>query len=515
MRPPPIFCRGWLARGILVLAWANPALPAADRPQWGENFSRNMVSDETGLPESFDPNSNQNIKWRARLGTETHSTPVVAAGRVLIGTNNNNPRDPKHEGDRGVLMCFNEKDGRFLWQLVVPKREGGDIYLDWPNAGICSPATVEGDRVYILNNRGEVMCLDIQGMANGNDGPFRDEGAHMAPRGAPPLKPGPTDADVLWVFDLVSGAGIYSHDSAHASILIHGPYLYLNTGNGVDNTHRRIRAPDAPSLVVLDKATGRLVAQDVEHIGPRIFHCTWSSPALGEINGQPQIIFGGGDGIVYSFAALPITGPAGLAAPGTQVLPLRKVWQFDCDPTAPKTDVHRFTGNHNESPSNIKSIPVFYRNRVYVTVGGDLWWGKNKAWLKCIDATGSGDITQTGERWSYPLERHCMATPAIHDGLVFVGDCGQKIHCVDAETGRPYWTQDAKGELWASPLVADGKVYMATRQGEFWVFAASKEKKVLSRLKLDEPISSTPIAANGVLYVASMSNLYAIQKTTH
>ena len=58
----------------------------------------------------------------ARLGTETHGTPVVAGGRVYIGTNNGEPRDPKHQGDRGVLMCFEEKTGRFLWQLVVPKR---------------------------------------------------------------------------------------------------------------------------------------------------------------------------------------------------------------------------------------------------------------------------------------------------------------------------------------------------------------------------------------------------------
>ena len=79
-----------------------------------------------------------------------------------------------------------------------------------------------------------------------------------------------------------TGAGIWSHDAAHSSILIHGDYLYLNTGTGVDNTHRRIRTPDAPSLVVLDKRTGRLVARDDEHIAPNIFHSTWSSPSLAD-----------------------------------------------------------------------------------------------------------------------------------------------------------------------------------------------------------------------------------------
>src|SRR5438067_3877024 len=142
-----------------------------------------MISGEIGLPDSFDPQTGKNIKWSAQLGTETHSTPIVAGGRIYIGTNNGNPRDPNEQGDRGVLMCFDEKTGQLLWQLVVPKREE-DPYMDWPNAGMSSPATVEGERVYVVSSRGEVMCLDARGLANGNDGPYRDEGAHMVPRKA-------------------------------------------------------------------------------------------------------------------------------------------------------------------------------------------------------------------------------------------------------------------------------------------------------------------------------------------
>lgn len=514
------------ALAACLMALGVAGLPAADQPQWGQRFSRNMISEETGLPEAFDPQSGANIKWSALLGSETHSTPVVAGGRVLIGTNNNHPRKPRHQGDRGVLMCFAEANGQFCWQLIVPKITTS-VYWDWPNAGICSPATVERDRVYIVSNRGEVLCLDRNGMANGNDGPYRDEARHAVPSGAEPIEPGPTDADILWLFDMIKELGVRQHDSAHSSILVYGDYLYVNTSNGVDDTHKHIASPNAPSLVVLDKNTGRLAAVDDEHIGPRIFHSTWSSPSLGVVNGKPLVFFGGGDGVVYAFAPLPYAPEAAVptteaqrnpadarsaASPNSSVTKLKKIWQFDCDPSGPKENVHRFNGNRRESPSNIKSVPVFYHNRIYVTVGGDLWWGKNEAWLKCIDATQTGDITRTGQLWSYSLVRHCMSTPAIRDGLVFVGDSGQRIHCLDADTGQPYWTQDVKGEVWASPLVADGKVYFATRRGEFWVFAASREKKVLSRLQMDEPISSTPIAANGVLYVTTMSRLYAIQK---
>ena len=110
---------------------------------------------------------------------------------------------------------------------------------------------------------------------------------------------------MLWQFDLTTGAGIWSHDAAHSSILIHGDYLYLNSGTGVDNTHRRIRTPDAPSLVVLDKRTGRLVARDNEHIAPNIFHSTWSAPSMATVNGRPLVFFAAGNGIVYAFEPLP------------------------------------------------------------------------------------------------------------------------------------------------------------------------------------------------------------------
>lgn len=487
-----------------------------------------MVSDEKGLPDSFDPKTGRNIKWAAKLGTETHSTPIIAGGRVYIGTNNGEPRDPKHQGDRGVLMCFEEKTGRFLWQLVVPKREE-DPYFDWPKSGISSPATVEGDRVYIVSNRGEVICLDARGMANGNDGPFRDEGARMTVStnsGAPPrpvagaeitplplvpppgvelLKPGSTDADILWVFDLVTGAGTWPHDATHSSILIHGDHLYLNSCTGVDNTHKRIRKPDAPSLVVLDKHTGRLIARDDERIAPNIFHCTWSSPSLAVVDGRPLLFFAAGNGVVYAFETLRKNPPPG------EVLTLKKVFQFDFDPTAPKENVHRYNSNRREGPSNIYGMPVFQQGRLYVAGGGDLWWGKNEAWLKCIDATKTGDITTSGLVWSYPLEKHVMSTAAVQDGLVFMADCGRTFHCVDAKTGKGLWTHEIRGEVWASPYIADNKVYLGTRSGAFYVFAASREKTVLAALELGNPISATTTAANGVLYVATMSQLYAVQ----
>ena len=95
--------------------------------------------------------------------------------------------------------------------------------------------------------------------------------------------------------------------------------------------------------------------------------------------------------------------------------------------------------------------------------------------------------------------------------MVFIADCGRMFHCVDAKTGKGLWTHEIKGEAWASPYIADGKVYLGTRSGNFYVFAASKEKKVLAELELGNPLSATTTAANGVLYIATMTDLFAVQ----
>ena len=492
------------ACGMLAFCGAA-ALRAGDQPQWGQAWSRNMVSDEANLPADFDPATSRNVLWVAELGTQSYVSPIVSGGRVLVGTNNDRPRVARHTGDRGVLLCLDCRDGRLVWQLTVPKA-GDDPYLDWPRCGLTSPPTVEGDRAYVLTNRGDVVCLDLAGMANGNNGPYRDEGRFMAPKGVESVPVKPDDADILWAFSVPEQAGTYLHDGAFSSILINGRHLYLNTCNGVDNTHKVIRRPDGPSLIVLDKQTGRLVARDAERIGPRIFHSTWAPPAMGEVNGRKLVFFGGGDGVCYAFEALDQdAGPAD-GEPRT----LRKVWQFDCDPNAPKQDIHSYLGNRRESPSTIMAMPVFHAGKVFVAAGGDMWWGKTQCWLKCIDATKTGDVTRSAEVWSVALNSHCCSTPAIRDGLVYIADCGRCLRCLDAGTGKEYWTHQTDGEIWALALVADGKVYIGSRAGDFHILAAGRQKKLLCSVKLDSAISAPPTAADGRLYVCTMKRLYVL-----
>jgi outer membrane protein assembly factor BamB len=478
---------------------------------------RNFYSPVQGLPHEFGPGefirgtedidmaTTKNVKWIAKLGSQTYGNPTIADGRVFVGTNNEVARDPKHQGDRGIVYCLNEKTGAFQWQLVVPKLGAGKV-SDWEFLGICSSPTVEKDRVFLVSNRCEVMCLDVDGMADGNDGPFKDEGRYMAGPGKPALEVGPTDADIVWVFDMREELGVFPHNIASSSVLVLGDRVYATTSNGQDWSHLNIPSPMAPCLVVLDKETGELVGEEASGISTRLMHCNWSSPGYGEARGRPMVLFGAGDGFCYGFDPKPVMGEDDL-----MVLP--ELWRYDCVPANFKAkDGKPIKYPDADGPSEIIATPVFYKDRVYVSIGQDPEHGEGVGNLVCIDATKSGDISKDGAIWSYQGISRSISTVSIDPktGLLFSGDYSGNIYCLDAETGKEHWKYDMRAHVWGSTLAADGKVYVGDEDGDLVVLAAAKEKKLLSETYFGVPIYSTPVAANGVLYVATQTHLYAL-----
>jgi outer membrane protein assembly factor BamB len=522
-----------LAIGVGTLFSGLAMVRAADWTQWGGNDARNQVSPEKHLPESFVPGeksakgggidlaTTQNVRWVQRLGSQTYGNPTVANGRVFVGTNDcyvNDPRYPETRG--GLVKCFRESDGELLWQLPVPMLElkKKNFNFDNMDLGICSSPTVDGDRLYLVGNRCDVLCLSVAGMAHGNQGSFQDEGKYTVAQDKPPVKVGPRDGDILWRFDMLNDLPVWPQDAANCSILVHGDFLYVCTSNGVDKTHDFVPCPLAPSLIVLDKRTGKLVGQDDEKIGTRLFHGLWSNPSLGVVSGKPQIYYGGGEGICYAFAPLEKAGP--------QVAKLQKIWSCDCVPEEYKTqngqrvkyrdgDIRRKKGNTGDGsfigPSEIIATPVFYKNRVYVAIGQDPSHGRGKGALTCMDATRTGDITKTGKLWTYTDMDRSISSVSIADGLLYIGDISGRVHCLDAETGKRIWVQELKAQIWGSTFVADGKIYIGTQKA-LWVLAAGREPKVLSEIHLGCPVYATAITANGVLYITAHRYIWALQE---
>lgn len=522
----------WLCRfqmpivGFLMYGLLSSCM-AQDWPQWGGTDARNMFSPARHVPHEFiqgrNPQVNfkpgteevirtniQNLKWVTKIGSQSYGNTTVSGGRVFIGTNNEHPRDPRHQGDRSILMCFDEKTGELLWQLVIPKLASGKVN-DWEGLGLLSSPTIEGDRVYIVSSRCEVLCLDVKGMANGNDGPYKDEAKYVVrdvildkgkptEQPAPPVEPGPKDADILWVYDMIDELGVFPHNASDCAPLVVGDSVFVNTSNGQDWSHSNIPSPNAPSLISLDKNTGQLLGEDDAKIGPRILHGQWSSPSSGNVNGRDLVFFGAGDGVLYAFDAKPVKED--------DIDYLKTVWKFDANP--PERKKVRYP--EAEGPSEINATPVFYKNRVYVAVGQDPEHGEGVGNLVCIDATKTGDITETGTVWSYDKINRSISTVSITpEGLLFIADFSGYLYCFDAETGKLYWSHDLKAHVWGSTLAVDGKVYIGDEDGDLAIFEASKEKKLLSETNLGAPVYSTPVVANGVLYIASNTHLFAFR----
>lgn len=720
--------RGSLAACVIGTLWLAVAssLSAQSPDMWGRSAARNnVVGGSLSLSEwkapEFDaakrlwkPNTSQGVRWAAQVGNPTYGSPVLAGGRVLIGSNNSAAHLPRHpaESDLGCLLCFRESDGKFLWQYSSPKHQGGRAN-DWPNQGLCSTPLVVGDRAWLVDNRGCVVCLDLQAFEDDEDDgteqgvfetlvttnelvecafsqglaavrdtfkkagvplglsivralpkegewsvtPYGDrprttyisrirrEGNELvgyapaegdtgrpeqevfrienrlfpgieADKFGPELRAllkrhgidipdsairietagkawsfamgegaqrqeyrlkresnqltltmsarrgGPHDADVVWRLDMPKALGVFPHAMSNCSPVVWGDVLFVGTSNGVDESHIKVPAPDAPSFLALDKQTGEVLWADASP-GDRILHGQWSSPAVGVLGGVPQVIFAGGDGWVYSFRADDWDRKTRRPIP---------LWRFDCNPKDA-----RFLIGGRGTKGHVVSTPVICDGRVYVATGDDPEHGEGEGHLWCLDPTRRGDVSpelaqkvvdgrpvllpprrltavvaQDGEVavanpnsaviWHYARQdrngdgkfefaetmHRTVATPVVANGLLVIPDFSGLLHCLDAKTGKCHWTSDLLADTVSSPLVVGDCVVVCDSDGDVAIYAltatttqryepattkkpaAFTHHEPLVELHMVSSIRSTPVFANNVLYLADAVGLYAI-----
>ncbi len=540
----PVWYAWWL---WLSVAASSVCTAVADWPQPGGAASRDRTPEAKNIPlrwkvgsfnaltGAWNSKGAENIRWVTRLGTHTYGTPVVADGKVFCSTNNGAgwvKRYPQ-DVDLGCLLCFSQTDGRFLWQLSREKLKDPPG-VDWPEQGLCASPLVEGKRLWIVTNRGEVMCLDTEGFHDGrNDGPYKDEPSTQR-----------DEADIVWVFDMMKQLGVLQHNMASCSVTALGDLLFVNTSNGVDESHEKVPAPQAPSFIALNKHTGELIWAD-NSPGENIIHGQWASPAAAVIDGVPQVIFPGGDGWLYSF----------LAEPTADKKP-QLLWKFDCNP---KRSVWKDGGRGDRA--ELIATPVIHDKLVYIATGHDPEFGEAPGTLWCIDPRKRGDVSaeivldrngkpvphrrlkavdeQAGETvkpntnsavvWSYTghdangdgkLEfaesmHRTLGMVAIKNNLLIVADLAGLVHCLDARTGKQHWTYDMLAAVWASPLVVEDRIYVADEDGDVAVLALSPQLKLLAENNMGASVYGTPVVSNDVLYIATRTHLIAIAAPQH
>ena len=502
---------------------------AADWPMLGRDGTRNGVSAEVGAPTQWSVEEREDgrliretrgVRWSAPLGSETHSSPVVSGGLVWIGTNYVRPGG-EGGGNGSVLKCFRETDGKLVYQYDSPQLASRIHDPGW--TGLGSSPLIEGDRLWLTTNRSEVLCWDIGPLLRG-EGPPRE----------------------LWKLDLIKAFDIFPH------IPLMGPprpcsigpswngRIFVTTNNGVGEDYVKVPKPEAPNLVCLNKETGEVYWKD-NSPGGNILTSQFASPTVTEIRGQVQVIVPQSDGWVRSFD--PMTG--------------EKLWEFDVNP---KAAIYLLVGRR-PNRNTLLGNAVVYEDRVYLASGHDADMGEGPGRLVCIDPTKRGDVSselavdandkplprrreqavdpKAGEKaipnpnsalvWEFvscgkAFEdniHRTMNSVAVAKGLVIVASQSGLVHCFDAKTGQRQWRHDLLATPWASPLIVDDKVYVTDEDGKVTMFGLSADPVValpkgndepqpVREISMVEPIYSSPIFANGVLYLATRTTLFAI-----
>ena len=402
---------------------------------------------------------------------------MVVGDAVYVGTDNTRQTNPAYQQDAGVLATFQAKDGKFLWQDLAPRVERGLREFLLPST--TSAPYVEGNRLYYVTAECQLRSLDTQGFRDGeNNGPYREEFFRDS-----------TAADIIWELDMCGRFGVFPHEATNSEVLPIGELLMVSTSNGQNEGHTRVPSPRAPSLIAVSKYSGEVVWRAIG-AGGEVLHGQWSSPVAADVNGRMQVLFGGGDGWLRAYDA-----ESG-----------HEIWRFDGNPK----DARWLPRPRVFSRSSIIASPVFGDGRVFIAMGQDPSHGNGPSLIYAINPNGQGDVTSSRLLWTSRQVGRVVGTPIVHDGLLYVGDLGGTLHCLDAATGDHVWKHETHDAIWGSLLLAGDRIYVGNIEGSMTVLRAGRQKEVLSQIEMAAPLYSRPALIGDALYLATGNRLYLI-----
>ena len=412
---------------LLAVSSAYPA----DWPSW-RGPAQNGVSEETGLVESWSP------IWHAEF--TGRSTPIVLDGRVfVIGR--------RGEGitQEGVVAAFDAQDGSLLWEhaynifhTTIPfNRVGWASLAGDPETGYVYGHTVSG----------LFFCFD-------------------------------RDGKVVWSrslteeFGRISGYGGRVHTPVVDEDLVVISYLSSNWGSHTPGRHR---------YFAFDKRSGEVVW--IATPGGRPLDTTYSVPVVATINGVRLLIGGNADGAVYAMKIR--TGES--------------VWGFKL------------------SRRGINSSVVVAGDKVYAAHSEENLDNTALGRVVCIDATGQGDVTNTHEVWRYDGVFAGYTSPVVHDGRLYIIDNSANIHALNAASGQVHWIHNIGTVGKGSPVWADGRLYAPEVNGRFAIVApSSDDAETLDLAEIAMPdgrpaeLFGSPAVAYGRIYLSTEAGVYCL-----
>lgn len=464
-----------LARVALLASLLSPRSIAQEWSQFrGPNGSG--VSEATGLPVEF--GAEKNLLWKVRL-PPGHSSPVVAGDRVVVTA---------WEGDRLITLCLSRETGAVLWRRELPRGRSEHLHKNNSPASP-SPAT-DGSNVYSFFGDFGVISYTLEGKERWRLplGPFRN----YKGMGASPVLAGGAlvllcDQDVgsfLLALDKDTGAVRWRTERAEIPGNGHAtPVVYEDSGGTM--------------LVVL--GASRVTGYQLDS-GERVW---W----VGGLSIQPKsspIVARDPDGR----ATVYILAPGSEEGPSPGIPPFSELVS-SLDKNGDGRISGSEVGNYIQADADGDGVLT------EAEYNGFMSGGAVAGALLAIRPAGRGDLTGSGVLWRFTKALPVVPSPLLYQGVLYLLKEGGIVTALDPATGAVLSRVRLHGALdnyFASPIAADGNLYMVSQSGHVAVLKAGRVPELLAVNDLDDECFATPAVAPGRLYVRSRSALYCFTR---
>jgi outer membrane protein assembly factor BamB len=465
-----LFAAVFVAGAAPVVLAAQPAAPA-DWPQF-RGPAGSGVADDQKPPVKFGPK--ENLAWKVPVPPGA-SSPIVVGDRIVLTAFENN---------KLLTICYSRTDGKELWRADAKAKKIEEFHATEGSPAASSPAS-DGKKVVVYFGSCGLICYDLDGKELWT---FELPVAETDGRFGSGVSPVIADGLVLLARDLVKDSAVYAVDLADGSRKWKAERPKARTGYGTpvvwDDGGRKVLAvPGTTTLTGYDVKTGTEV---------------WTVGKLPVFSCATPVLFK--DTLVYAAWA---PGGADLKMPTFDEL-LKMAGDeklgYVTKAGGAKTFLKDFFDNNDTNKDGKITRDEWDELLTFLKTG------ENRA--VALKPGGKGEVA-----WSYTKHLPYVPSPIVYRDRLYMLKDGPMLTCLDAKTGKPvYEAERFKGgaRYYASPVAANGHIYLAALDGTVAVIAAGEDAPdVVHSVKLGEGVRATPAVAHDTLYVRSDKFLYA------
>jgi len=432
---------------LLVLVFSSITTRAQNWPSFrGPNASG--VAEGTNPPISWDLEKTQNVLWKTNIPGLSHSSPIVWGNQVFVITAVSSDANASFKAkDRGIDLATD--DAKHTWMIfALDKRNGRVLWTDKPYEGV-------------PRARRHVKATQA------NSTPVTDGRYVVAVFGSEGLACYDTNGKLLWKQDLgVLNPGPWDDKESswgHSS----SPIIYRDLVIVQADGHEQ-------SFIAAFNLKDGKQAWRVE----RNEITSWTTPSIYQGKDRTELIANGGR---YIRGYDPLTG--------------KELWRFSDNDTQVKMQA-----------------PLIANDLIYITGG----YPPGRAmYVFRPGATGdislkAGEDTNAFLAWRTSKGSPYTPTPIVYGDQFYVLADNGVLSSYDAKTGEVIYQQRLPTSFSASPVAADGKLYLASEDGDVFVVKAGRQYELLSKNVMGQPLMATPAITQGMLILRGDKAIYAI-----